>query len=102
MNTRRLLAAFTFAALASSAAAVRADSPYAAIPAPTIDPRIQAMVNAVSAADLRVFDTRLVGFGTRNDFSDDLNSPARGVFAARDWIRSQFEQIAKSSGGRMT
>ncbi|HET6896283.1 MAG TPA: M28 family metallopeptidase [Candidatus Baltobacteraceae bacterium] len=102
MNTRRLLAAFTFAALASSVAAVRADTPYAAIPAPTVDPRIQAMVNAVSPADLREFDTRLVGFGTRNDFSDDLNSPTRGVFAARDWIRSQFEQIAKSSGGRMT
>jgi hypothetical protein len=60
------------------------------------------MVNAVSAADLREFDTRLVGFGTRNDFSDDLHSPTRGVFAARDWIRSQFEEIAKSSGGRMT
>lgn len=102
MNTRRLIATLTFAALASSAVGARADSTYAPITAPTVDPRIQAMVNAVSAADLRDFDTRLVGFGTRNDFSDDLHSPARGVFAARDWIRSQFEEIAKSSGGRMT
>lgn len=102
MNTRRLIAALAFAALASSAAGARADAPYATIPAPTVDPRIAAMVNAVSAADLREFDTRLVGFGTRNDFSDDLHSPARGVFAARDWIRSQFEEIAKSSDGRMT
>lgn len=102
MNTRRLIATLAFAALASSAVGARADAPYATIPAPTVDPRIAAMVNAVSAADLREFDTRLVGFGTRNDFSDDLHSPTRGVFAARDWIRSQFEEIAKSSGGRMT
>lgn len=102
MKIRRLLAIFTFAALASSAVGARAAGPYAQIPAPTVDPRIQAMVNAVSANDLREFDTRLVGFGTRNDFSDDLHSPARGVFAARDWIRSQFEEIAKTSGGRMT
>lgn len=60
------------------------------------------MVNAVSAKDVRAFDTRLVEFGTRNDFSDNLNSPTRGVFAARDWIRAQFEEIAKTSGGRLT
>lgn len=102
MSTRRFIAAFSLAALASGAVSARADSPYASIPAPTVSPRIQAMVNAVSASDLRTIDTRLVAFGTRNDFSEDLNSPTRGVFAARDWIRAQFEEIAKTSGGRMT
>ena len=63
-------------------------------PAPAADPRIAAMVRAVSAADLRTFDARLVQFGTRNDFSTS-------VFAARDWIRDQFEQFARASGGRM-
>lgn len=60
------------------------------------------MVGAVSAADLQSIDTRLVAFGTRSAFSEQLDSPSRGVFAARDWIRSQFETIAKTAGGRMT
>lgn len=99
---RRLIAVLSLAALASSAIVARADTSYAPDKPPATDSRIQAMVDAVSADDLRAFDTRLVDFGTRNDFSDTLNSPARGVFAARDWIRARFEEIAKSSGGRMT
>jgi len=70
-------------------------------PAP-LDPRITAMVAQVSAARLRATDTKLVGFFTRNDFSDTSSTPAHGVFGARDWIRAQFERIAKTSGGRMT
>ena len=66
------------------------------------DARIRAMVSNVSAARLRAIDTKLVSFGTRNDFSETLNSPTRGVFAARDWIRSQFEAVAATAGGRMT
>lgn len=66
------------------------------------DPRIVSMVSAVSASDLRAFDTRLVGFGTRNDFSEQVHSQTRGIFAARDWIRAQFETIAKTSGGRLS
>jgi Peptidase family M28 len=66
------------------------------------DQRIQRIVSAVSATDLRSIDTQLVGFGTRNAFSERLDSKTRGVFAARDWIRSQFEQAARTSGGRMT
>ncbi|HET9096617.1 MAG TPA: M20/M25/M40 family metallo-hydrolase, partial [Candidatus Baltobacteraceae bacterium] len=80
----------------------RAATSYAPDRPAATDARIQAMDNAFSAQDLRSFDTRLVAFGTRNDFSDTLNSPSRGVFAARDWIRAQFEEIAKTSGGRMT
>src|SRR5581483_710529 len=75
---------------------------YSPLPAAPKDPRIEAMVNAVSAADLRTYDMTLVNFGTRNDFSEDLHTPSRGVFAARDWIRAQFEQSAAKSGGRMT
>ena len=63
---------------------------------------IRTMTAAVSASDLRAMLATLVGFGTRNDFSEHLNSSTRGVFAARDWIRSQFESAAAKSGGRMT
>jgi hypothetical protein len=101
MITRRLIAVLSLAALAGSAVCARAATSYSPIAAPPLDPRIRAMVDAVSAQDLRAYDTRLVAFGTRNDFSENLNSPARGIFAARDWIRAQFETIAKSSGGRM-
>jgi Peptidase family M28 len=70
-------------------------------PAP-IDPQIAAMVSQVSADRLRANDTKLVGFVTRNDFSETSSTATYGVFGARDWIRSQFEEIAKTSGGRMT
>lgn len=66
------------------------------------DPRIAAMAHAVSASDLRKIDTGLVRFGTRNAFSEQLNSKTRGVLAAREWIRTQFEDAARSAGGRMT
>ena len=52
-------------------------------------------------ADLRDFDTRLVGFGTRNVFAT-ISDPKRGAIAARDFIAAQFRSIAQSSGGRMT
>jgi hypothetical protein len=70
-------------------------------PAP-LDPQIGAMVAQVRAENLRATDTKLVGFFTRNDFSETSSTATRGVFGARDWIRAQFEAIAASSGGRMT
>lgn len=66
------------------------------------DPHIRAMVNAVSAEGLRRIDSTLVSFGTRNLFSEDVHSPQRGVFAARDFLVREFTDIARRSGGRMT
>ncbi len=68
----------------------------------TPDARIAAMVGAVSAERLKATDDRLVAFGTRNDFSENSSTPAHGVFGARDWIASQFQAIAATTGGRMT
>ncbi len=73
-----------------------------AVPAPAKDPGIAAMVAAVSVARLRADETKLVGFGTRNDFSETSSTATHGVFAARNWIRAQFTRIAATSGGRMT
>ncbi|MBV9102616.1 MAG: hypothetical protein JO060_03440, partial [Candidatus Eremiobacteraeota bacterium] len=58
-----------------------------------LDPAIQRLVNAVSTQQLRTTDVRLVGFGTRNTFSEGQRGE-RGVFAARDWIAGQFRAIA--------
>ncbi|GAC1500660.1 MAG: M20/M25/M40 family metallo-hydrolase [Vulcanimicrobiaceae bacterium] len=92
---------------ACCASALLASIPLAAraVPASTTapaDPQIAAMVRAVSPADLRAIDTGLIAFGTRNTFSEQLGDPHRGVFAARNWLRAQFEAIAAHSGGRMT
>ena len=70
--------------------------------AAVLDPVIAALVAQVSATRLQADDTRLVGFGTRNLFSEVGQPKGRGVFAARDWLASQFADIAKTSDGRMT
>jgi hypothetical protein len=73
-----------------------------AMPVLATDPGIAALVASVSARDIGDSDRRLVAFGTRSAYSERLDDAARGVFAARDWIRGRFEEIAKSSDGRMT
>ena len=72
-----------------------------AAPATTVDPAVAAMVGGVSAARLRASDERLVAFGTRNLFSERSTDPKRGVYAARDWIATQFRALERSSGGRL-
>lgn len=79
-----------------------AAAPESTLSPPPIDPQIASLVNAVRADRLRENDTKLVGFFTRGDFSETTSTSTRGVFAARDWIRSQFEESARASGGRMT
>ncbi len=101
MNPRRLLVTSLLLALASSTIAPAAAANDAIASSPP-DPQIAAYAAAVSVSDLRSFDTTLVGFGTRNLFSERGMATGRGVFAARDWIRTQFEELAKRSGGRMT
>jgi Peptidase family M28 len=95
----RLRAAF-FATLICAPLLGAAPDSTALIPAP-VDPQIASLVNAVSADRLRDNDTKLVGFFTRGDFSETSSTSTQGVFAARDWIRSQFEEIARTSDGRM-
>lgn len=68
----------------------------------TADPEIAAIVSRIDAARLRANDTALVGFGTRSLFSERTSTATHGVFAARDWIASQFREIAATSDGRMT
>jgi hypothetical protein len=70
-------------------------------PAP-VDPTVAGMVAAVDPRNLRTSDETLVGFETRNDFSELNSTKTHGVFAARDWLVSQFQAIAATSGGRMT
>lgn len=96
-----------FAALrvtAAAAAALLLGAGAGSAPLPQLSPYapIAAMVDAVQADRLKATDDRLVNFGTRNDFSERASTKDRGVFAARDWIASQFSEIAATTGGAMT
>jgi peptidase M28-like protein len=89
---RRLPLALVWLVLTSAAPAA---------PPPAPDPAIAAALAKVSPQRLEADDARLVGFGTRNTFSEKMGNQ-RGVFAARSWIADQFREIAKASKGRMT
>ena len=97
-NERLRFAAFALLGAVLLGAAAADDT----LPPIAADPRIAAMVAAVSAERLKTTDDRLVAFGTRNDFSEKTSTPEHGVFGARDWIAAQFQAIAATSGGRMS
>jgi hypothetical protein len=65
------------------------------------DKDVSRMLREIDPRRLRAADLKLVGFGTRNTLSSQTD-PQRGIGAARDWIKSQFDEIAATSGGRMT
>ena len=62
---------------------------------------VRRMLDQVDARSLERYDRALVGFGTRHTLSTQ-DDPNRGIGAARDYIKRQFDQIAATSGGRMT
>jgi Peptidase family M28 len=68
----------------------------------TPDARIAAALQQVSAERIRANIEKLVSFGTRLTISaEDPASIAagRGVGAAREWIKSEFERYSKDCGG---
>jgi acetylornithine deacetylase/succinyl-diaminopimelate desuccinylase-like protein len=62
---------------------------------------IQKMLKEVSARRIEADIRKLVSFGTRNTNSE-LDNPARGIGAARDWIFAEFEKISADCGGCLT
>lgn len=63
------------------------------------DPKIQAEVKQVSAARVQSDIEKLVSFGNRSTLSSQDPSSGRGIGAAREWIKSQFENDSKDCGG---
>jgi len=93
----------TFAApgLAQNGASSKAAQPGASEPM-SVDGRITVALQQVSAGRIRANIEKLVSFGTRSTISvqDPAASAAgRGVGAAREWIKSEFERYAKDCGG---
>jgi hypothetical protein len=64
------------------------------------DPQISAMVGEVSTANLENLVRKMVSFHTRHTLSDTL-SKTKGIGAARNWIKSEFEKYASESGNRL-
>ncbi|MEP7312195.1 MAG: M28 family metallopeptidase [Pseudomonadota bacterium] len=68
----------------------------------TADPRIAAALQQVSARRIQASIETLAGFGTRSTLSaQDAAAIAsgRGIGAARDWIKAQFEQYSRDCNG---
>jgi Zn-dependent M28 family amino/carboxypeptidase len=65
---------------------------------PARDPRIDALVEAVSAERIERDIRALAGFGTRHTLSDTL-SDTRGIGAARRWIHAELERISTACDG---
>jgi Peptidase family M28 len=66
------------------------------------DPQIAAAVRDISPQQVRATDQKLVSFGTRNTLSANLPELAKqgkGIVAAREWIKSEFERYSKACGG---
>src|SRR6202035_3012655 len=66
------------------------------------DSSIAAALEQVSAERIRANIEKLASFGTRSTIS--AQDPAaiatgRGIGAAREWIKSEFERYAKDCGG---
>ena len=67
-----------------------------------VDPKIVAALKEVSAERIRSNIEKLASFGTRSTLSaqDPASiSSGRGIGAAREWIRSEFETYSKDCNG---
>ena len=72
----------------------------AALP-PRRDPEVARILSEIDPRRIEGTVRKLVSFGTRNTLSAQ-DTPARGIGAARDWLKSEFDRIARDSGGRLT
>jgi Zn-dependent M28 family amino/carboxypeptidase len=71
-------------------------------PAVGTDPKIAAALKQISAQRIQASIEQLVSFGTRLTLSAQDNqaiSAGRGIGAAREWIKSEFESYSKECGG---
>lgn len=72
------------------------------VPTMQADAKIAAALQQISAQHIQANIEKLVGFGTRLTISaQDPSAIAagRGIGAAREWIKSEFEHYSKDCGG---
>src|SRR4051812_1723025 len=66
-----------------------------------VDRDTSRMLQEISADRIEHTVRALASFGTRSTISAQ-DDPKRGIGAARDWLKGEFDRIAATSGGRMT
>ena len=99
----RMLA--TPAVVAPATAAAQGSEPAVAVQTVAVqtkDPDIATVVKDISAAHIQANIEKLVGFHNRNTLSaaDPASiSAGRGIGAAREWIKQEFERYSKACGG---
>jgi len=72
------------------------------LPKKDVDPQIAAALKKISAAQIKATIEKLVSFHNRNTLSandPELLAQGKGIVAARDWIKSEFERYSKACGG---
>ena len=89
---------FLAAALLAASFAATAAS---AQPSPAEHALLHTLTAEVSPDQQRATIAKLVSFGTRHTLSD-TRSDTRGIGAARRWVASQFQAMAKDCGGCLT
>ncbi len=73
-----------------------------AAPTNAADPQVAAAMRRISAERLQLTVDKLVSFGTRSTLSaqdDDSIKAGKGIGAAREWIKTEFERYSKECGG---
>jgi hypothetical protein len=88
--------------MAGFLAAVLDCAAQAGVAEPMADPQIAAALGQISAQRIQANIEKLVSFGTRLTLSaQDPASIAsgKGIGAAREWIKSEFERYSKDCGG---
>lgn len=66
------------------------------------DPQIAARLKEISAQPIQANIEKLVSFGTRSTISAQdpaATASGRGIGAAREWVKSEFERYSKDCGG---
>lgn len=64
------------------------------------DATIFEMIEQISSANLENNVRKMVSFGTRHTFSSRSHKE-QGIGAACNWVKNEFDQYAKESGGRL-
>jgi hypothetical protein len=93
-----ILAGFTFTFAAGDPQSTDS-APFVSMP---VDTRIAQALQQISAQRIQVNIDKLVSFGTRSTISAQDSAAiasGRGIGAAREWIKSEFERYSNDCGG---
>jgi hypothetical protein len=102
LKKRLWIARVALGLAAGSAVQAQSKPDTTAVEPMAVDSRVSAALRQVSAERIRANIEKLASFGTRSTLS--AQGPAsiaagRGIGAAREWIKSEFERYSKECGG---